>query len=303
MSAIKIPLNELKTYGQPGLTITERLGYGPFTAVGKGKHNNADAILKCTYLPISDNEMEINKKITAAIDHGFEDSQYFVRMRHFFDRRKGPVKIGRCMVTDYVEGESLEKYLLNLGEHRYEFIFSAFLHMLKALRFLHRNGIIYANFNLEDIIITNNEMGEMTIKVIDFGSSIMFDADKPKGYMGRIYNVDPDHAPPETLTLSEYNRLTADTWLLGSALYDVISSKSTTYVLASVAFKKYRLNLKQVVRDYGVNELELPEPIRDSNGNLLNLQNNLRFMLKMLLVVNHKNRSTPEKLLKHHFKG
>jgi len=125
------------------------------------------------------------------------------------------------MITEACEKGELFDYLIQsqrLTEHVTAHIM---LQMLSAVCFCHEKGIVHRNLKPENLLIDSIAAnGEVTIKVIDFGTSTLFTggAQKMNTQLGTPYYI-----APEVLNM-EYDEK-CDLWSCGVILYVLLSGQ------------------------------------------------------------------------------
>lgn len=138
------------------------------------------------------------------------------------------------IVMEYCSGGELFNKITEKGHFNERDTASIIYQLLSAVTYCHSKNVIHRDLKPENIIIEES-MGEFTIKVADFGSSVFFSKAKIKGCFGSVYYI-----APEVLENS-YNEL-CDEWSCGVILYILLSGrppfggKSEAEILHNIKF-------------------------------------------------------------------
>jgi len=126
------------------------------------------------------------------------------------------LKAAICIVTDYIEGETLESYLKREGPLDEYRAFGFFEELLKALIYLHTRdpGILYLDMKPANIMITPDGQP----RLIDFGIACTVLT------KSRCYGS-PGYAAPEQYLQDSILNEKADVFALGMTLYAMLTAK------------------------------------------------------------------------------
>lgn len=118
----------------------------------------------------------------------------------------------KCILMEYVEGESLLSYIKSQGELCVGELRDLFTQMIYVLKLLHdKKSIVHRDIKLENILLDSNS----NIRVIDFG----FATDKS---VMLTYCGSPPYAAPELILRKPYTKA-VDVWALGIVLYAMVA--------------------------------------------------------------------------------
>lgn len=121
-----------------------------------------------------------------------------------------------CIVTDYIDGETLSSYLKNNGRLRFDIAIGYFKELLKALNYLHtlESPILYLDMKPANIMVRPD--GE--IRLIDFGiaGSILLKS-KSIGSIG--------YSPPEQYIEGAELSEKSDIFALAMTFYEMVTGK------------------------------------------------------------------------------
>ncbi len=117
-------------------------------------------------------------------------------------------------VSEFIEGKNLYEFFdPPLKESQLEEFLFALNQICGVLYYIHQNGIIHYDIRPENILITRSNDKELTVKLIDFGFSIL----NSKNIRGT-----PDYLSPEFISgmAVDYR---ADLYSLGATLYHILT--------------------------------------------------------------------------------
>ena len=120
---------------------------------------------------------------------------------------------------EYLPGGDLYSLLQKIGSLEEDHVKTYICQIVRALQYLHDNGIVHRDIKPDNILIT--ETGRL--KLTDFGLSIYGTADRrigqePDDDSTSIVGT-PDYLPPEVI-LAQPHSFTADYWSLGAMIYE-----------------------------------------------------------------------------------
>ncbi len=129
--------------------------------------------------------------------------------------------VGPCMVMEYVDGQTLDSWLLgnpDLSERR-----RIFSQLLDAVSYIHSRGILHNDLAPQNILITR---ADSNVKLIDFGF-----ADDAVHYMDKSLGTTRDYASPE-LVEGRQTDVRSDIWSLGMIMRDIFGYRRYSRVSA-----------------------------------------------------------------------
>ena len=161
------------------------------------------------------------------------------------------------IIMEYIPGDNLFKMLSNKQKINFseKDINEIMLYLMKAILFLHHNGIIHRDIKPENILFSIK--GEYSsLKLIDFGLSTNFNSKREKYSVGTPY-----YMSPEMLEGKYYFK--SDMWSIGVILYMIVTGS-------------YPFN--------GKNKNEIFKMIYEGNYNIQKLdEQNCSYQLKNLI--------------------
>ena len=148
-----------------------------------------------------------------------------------------------------------------------------FYRLINGLEYLHRKGIVHRDLKPENLLITKNNI----LKIIDFDISNYYDKNNPLttscGSLG--------YAPPEVIYEKNYDGIKVDIWNTGIILYAMLCGflPFDDEDIQNIYIKILKC------------EIEYPHYLTDDAIDLI----------KKILVLNSKKRTTIEDIKKHRF--
>lgn len=170
------------------------------------------------------------------------------------------------IVTDYIEGETLDSYLKREGPMPVNTALRYFKELLHAMEYLHSltPGILYLDMKPENIMMRPD--GE--IRLIDFGiaSSILLKG-RSLGTLG--------YSPPEQYVAGAILSEKADVFALAMTLYTMLTGKRPKKELASqIEYIRKEKNIPHFLKELIISCVNTNPEIRPSVSDILRIINN-----------------------------
>ncbi len=125
------------------------------------------------------------------------------------------------MVMEWVEGKLLRQIIYEVGKMPPERAIKITLGILKALEYIHKNGVVHRDLKPENIMLDPED----TIKLIDFGIASQAGA-KRLTYAGFTQALgSPDYISPEQVK-GKRGDARSDLYAVGVMLYEMLSGKT-----------------------------------------------------------------------------
>ncbi|MFY9225902.1 MAG: serine/threonine-protein kinase [Blastocatellia bacterium] len=241
-----------------GKTVAEKylleklIGTGGMGSVYAGKHvqlGRAIAVKVMNADTVSD-EVAIARFIREAKTAAKLDHANAVTIHDFGSTSNG----GAFIVMEYINGQSLRKYLSKHGALSLKQTLSWFMPICEVVEAAHQRGIIHRDLKPENIML--KEIGEeIVIKVVDFGLAKLVtntDASQKLTKTGEFMGT-PQYMAPEVYDGEPADHRT-DIYALGIILYEMISGKIP-----------FAGSVQNIISGHLFNE---PKPIASINPNL-----------------------------------
>ncbi|EGF98059.1 uncharacterized protein MELLADRAFT_27719, partial [Melampsora larici-populina 98AG31] len=148
----------------------------------------------------------------------FEDQSYLYLVSPAMMRRSS------CDLFECIEQHS------RLPEHFAKYVFAQLVDVVGCL---HYNGFVHRDIKDENIVIDD----KYRVKLIDFGSTFLFDYRKEVPSLARFYGT-MNFAAPEILKKGTYQPIAAEIWSLGILLTILVTGES--FFRDTEAVKGYR---------------------------------------------------------------
>ncbi|AKJ05896.1 serine/threonine-protein kinase [Archangium gephyra] len=206
--------------------VERELGGGGMARVYKVRHV---ALGSVHALKVLDPELVGNAELRARF---LDEGRIQARLRHpnilvITDVVVAPGVAG--LVMDYLEGESLDKYLANVKQPPSpDEVRDIFRQVLAAMEFAHQHGVIHRDLKPSNIFLEQVH-GRRVVRVLDFGiakvSDKLSDAEgrpvaRPGSRMGT-----PQYMSPEQIRSAEEVTVRSDIFSLGVTLYELATAQ------------------------------------------------------------------------------
>ena len=123
---------------------------------------------------------------------------------------------GTCIVMEYIEGRTLDKYLAEKPQKKERN--RIFSELLSAVGYLHKRGVIHNDLKPDNILITHVDN---SLKLIDLGL-----ADSDAEYAMRTLGCTPRYASPELQAKSGAIDARSDIYSIGVIMQEIFGSSS-----------------------------------------------------------------------------
>ncbi|OJT23276.1 hypothetical protein BO221_20650 [Archangium sp. Cb G35] len=202
--------------------VERELGGGGMARVYKVRHV---ALGSVHALKVLDPELVGNAELRARF---LDEGRIQARLRHpnilvITDVVVAPGVAG--LVMDYLEGESLDKYLASAKQPPgADEVRDIFRQVLAAMAFAHQHGVIHRDLKPSNIFLEQVH-GRRVVRVLDFGIAKVSDAEggpvaRPGSRMGT-----PQYMSPEQIRSAEDVTVRSDIFSLGVTLYELATAQ------------------------------------------------------------------------------
>ncbi len=125
------------------------------------------------------------------------------------------------LVMDYLEGESLDRYLARVGTLSWEETREIGLAICAGLGHAHDQGIIHRDLKPSNVLISTDEQGDSRVKIVDFGIAKELDGASTMTGSDLILGT-PAYISPEAVRGDELSPA-SDLYSLGCILYECLT--------------------------------------------------------------------------------
>eukprot|EP00039_Didymoeca_costata_P001874 m.55852 g.55852 ORF g.55852 m.55852 type:complete len:776 (+) comp11007_c0_seq1:213-2540(+) len=221
-----MPETDLRSLPDPRdlFDLIEVVGTGTYGQVFKGRHKNTGQLAAIKILElIEDEEEEIKVEIDVLADHSKHEN-----ITSFYGTylvKTGPTEEDKLwLAMEFCGGGSITDLCKNLLPKKLpEPVFSYVMHeTLKALEYLHDNGIIHRDVKGQNILMTDDG----NIRLIDFGVSAKMKENQTKRntFIGTPYWMAPEVIATDTQDDAFYDTR-SDIWSLGITAIEIADTE------------------------------------------------------------------------------
>jgi eukaryotic-like serine/threonine-protein kinase len=130
------------------------------------------------------------------------------------------------LLMDFIDGPSLEELLRPGKPWKLDEALGIFRQLLSALAYAHNAGVVHRDLTPANILLFEDEQGEMSVRIIDFGlakrvASTEWEVDEEITHVGESLGT-PGYVAPEQHTDASKVDLSADMFSLGAILYELV---------------------------------------------------------------------------------
>jgi hypothetical protein len=206
----------------PQYEITALIGRGGMGAVYKGTQINLDREIAIKILPenLQGDEdgsfaerFKLEAKAMARLDH-----PAIISVHDFGQTPEGHL----YFVMEFVDGMDLQQYLQpSGGKLEPEAATAIISHVLDALEYAHRHGIVHRDIKPANVLIN----AEGRVKIADFGLAKQVDGEASGLTQSNVAMGTPDFIAPEALLDNASSDGRADLYAVGVMLYQMLTGK------------------------------------------------------------------------------
>ena len=254
--------------------IMQKIGSGTFGKVYKVMHTitnqyRAMKVVKIDTINYQDDEKTFLKEIEmlSQLDHPniIKIYEYYSDDLHYY------------VITELAQGGELYDQIYNIHNYNENDAAIIMRQLLSVVCYIHSKGILHRDLKPENILLETNTKGDLSIKIIDFGTSNYFD----KNSKLTLKVGTPYYIAPEVLK-KDYNNK-CDIWSCGVIMYVLLSGSppfdgpDDNAIMDKVKVGKYSFNGKE----------------------WNNISPEAKSLIKLMLTYDPKDRMSAEEALRH----
>lgn len=156
-----------------------------------------------------------------------------------------------------------------------------FRQLLNGMMYMHRNGVVFRDFSLENVLIQDN-----IVKLLDFGMSAICPLDASgliSVVVGQLHCGKSEYMSPELFhvtPITPYDAVKADVWALGIGLFILIAGYQPWKQPALIPFTCFEQNgISGIIQTYNVPIMLSPE-LLDLINRMLDINTSTRISLQ-----------------------
>lgn len=128
-------------------------------------------------------------------------------------------KVNMLIITEYLCGIELFDYIIDYGPMAEDdSTKKMFSELFSAVSYMHERGVIHRDIKSENIILCKNPDNKFSLKLIDFGFSIVLNHTLAGSFLGTGGYVAPE------IRQHKFYSMSVDNWALGVVLYSTLSA-------------------------------------------------------------------------------
>lgn len=197
------------------LFIGSKFASGRHSRIYRGVYKQKDVAIKLVSQPEEDEDLAsfLEKQFTSEV-------ALLLRLRHpniltFIAACKKPPVF--CIITEYLAGGSLRKYLHQQEPHSvpHELVLKLALDIARGMKYLHSQGILHRDLKSENLLLDE----DMCVKVADFGISCLeSQCGSAKGFTGTYRWMAPE------MIREKHHTKKVDVYSFGIVLWELLTA-------------------------------------------------------------------------------
>jgi calcium-dependent protein kinase len=257
--------------------IHEKIGKGCFGKVYKVYHEltgqyRALKVIKKKTLNLQDGDREFLKEIEvlSQIEH-----PNIIKIFEYFD-----VEDSYFVIVELLKGYELMDAIVELDKFTEKQAIFIMEQLFSCVSFMHSKGILHRDLKLDNIMTENNNLKELNIKLIDFGSAYCLSKNDISKKL-KLKIGSPYYMAPEVIN-GNYD-IRCDNWSLGVIMYILLTGEPPFF--GQIASETFDLVQKGIYNT--------------SKPNWKNLSENAKDLISKFLIIDQNKRITVQQALKH----
>ena len=161
--------------------ILSRIGEGGMSVVYKARHQLLNKIVAIKVLKpfLAMDQVKLARFQQEALSVYRLEHPNIIRVYHFEIPKHEPF-----LVMDFLDGKPLSEIIVGEGNLPLERCISIFSQVCAGLQHAHEAGVIHRDIKPSNIIISRNEDGTDSVKIVDFGIAKVLDSETDGGIQG-----------------------------------------------------------------------------------------------------------------------
>lgn len=261
---------------------------GKYEVLGKIKEGGMGAIYKVRHLLLD--EVRVIKVMKPQIEGDDDARKRFLQEARMATSLKHPNiasvldfaiddKNTFYMVMEYIDGINLSEYLAQEGIPPVQVSLEIGIQTLRALGFLHRNGIVHRDISPDNLMLTEDSEGRLQVKLIDLGVAKRIEGQGVTQVSGMFVGK-LQYASPEQMGKLEAGEKIdgrSDIYSFGCVLYRTMTGRHA-YVAEGIE-QFLMAHILKPPRSFDDTDPEglVPEPVRSAIMRSLRKSRNERF--------------------------
>jgi serine/threonine protein kinase len=130
------------------------------------------------------------------------------------------------MTMEFVNGVSLEQWLVNDGTLTVSQAVSVFRKVCNALAHAHRSGVLHRDIKSSNLLLVTDASDELEVKLIDFGAALLQSLEGQNLHArGSTIAGSPNYMPPDQFLGKQYDER-SDVYAVGCSLFEALTGRT-----------------------------------------------------------------------------
>ncbi|HEY9719885.1 MAG TPA: serine/threonine-protein kinase, partial [Trichormus sp.] len=240
--------------------ILSRIGEGGMSVVYKAKHQLLNKIVAIKVLKpvLAVDQIKLARFQQEAMSVYRLDHPNIIRVYHFEMPKHEPF-----LVMDYLDGKPLSEIIAMQGQLSLERSVGIFMQVCSGMQHAHESGVIHRDIKPSNIIVSTDENGADSIKIVDFGIAKVSDWEIVGGIQGvtqagEVFGS-PLYMSPEQCTAKHIDAR-SDIYSTACVLYECLTGEPP--LLGATALDTMQMHVFDVADNVSTHVPDLPNAAR-----------------------------------------